>query len=380
MLQTNVDRANKSLSVTEREQQILAMIRENPLVSQAAIADRLGISRPAVAGHIMKLVGKGVIKGRGYIISDKPFTAVIGGANIDICGAPGDDLRMRDSNPGTVNVSPGGVARNIAENLARLGADCRLITAVGHDEHGRLLCEQGEAAGIDMRYVLRSDTLPTSTYVSVLDDSGDMLVAINDMTIVDEIQADQLQRHESMLRRASLIITDTNLHEEALAYIANTFDDQPLFVDTVSVAKAKRIAPLLGKVHTIKATRAEAAELCGVKSPANRQLPGVASRLHEAGVVRVFISLGADGVFYSHAGEQGIEKAMEARSTVANASGAGDALVAGLAYAWLHDWSLTRSVQFALSAADIALSHPDTINPALSVDAVNEIYEARYAG
>jgi pseudouridine kinase len=366
--------------MTGREQQILAMIRENPLISQAAIAERLGISRAAVAGHIMNLGAKGIIKGRGYVISESPFTAVIGGANIDICGAPGDALRMRDSNPGRVNVSPGGVARNVAENLARLGAECRLITAVGQDEHGKLLCEQGEAAGIDMRYVLESDTLPTSTYVSVLDEAGDMLVAINDMSIVDEISPERLQRLEPMLRRASLIVADVNIHSETLAYIGAAFDGQPLFIDTVSVAKAGRITPVLDKVHTLKATREEAGELCGIASPGNRQLPGVAKQLHERGVQRVFITLGAAGVFYSDGGKQGIEKPIEAATRVANASGAGDAFVAGLAYAWLCDWPLMKTVQFALSAADIALSHPDTINPALSADTVNENYEARYAG
>lgn len=366
--------------MTEREQQVLALIRENPLISQAAIAARLGISRPAVAGHIMKLVSKGIIKGRGYVISEAPFVAVIGGANIDICGSPGGELCMRDSNPGRVTVSPGGVARNIAENLARLGTDSRLIAAVGHDEHGNLLCEQGEAAGIDMRYVLRSDSQSTSTYVSVLDESGDMLVAINDMSVVDEVTADRLQRHETMLRRASLIIVDTNLTGETLEYIARTFNEQVMFVDTVSVAKASRITPVLDKVHTLKATRAEAGALCGVDSPRDRQLPGIANRLHERGVMRVFISLGADGVFYSCEGEQGIEKAKSSAINVQNASGAGDAFVAGIAFAWLQDWPLKKSVRFAISAADIALSHPATINPALTADAVNDIYEARYAG
>ena len=208
--------------MTSRERQILALIREDPLLSQAAIAEKLGISRSAVAGHIMKLGAKGIIRGRGYVISDTPFTVVIGGANIDICGAPTGDLYMRDSNPGTVDVSPGGVARNIAENLARLGVQCRLITAVGTDYHGDLLCEQGQATGIDMGYVLRVDAQPTSTYVSVLDDTGDMLVAINDMSIVDEIRPERLRRHAPMLKRARLIVADTNLSTEPLGYISQT--------------------------------------------------------------------------------------------------------------------------------------------------------------
>ena len=97
---------------------------------------------------------------------------------------------------------------------------------------------------------------------------------------------------------------------------------------------------MLDKVHTLKASRIEAGELCGVDAPANTELRAVADQLHEQGVQRVFITLGADGVFYSHEREQGIESASESRASVANASGAGDAFVAGLTYAWLHEWQL----------------------------------------
>ena len=365
--------------MTSREQQVLALIHENPLISQNAIAEKLGISRSAVAGHIMHLVAKGIIKGRGYVISDKPFVAVVGGANLDICGAPAGDLLMRDSNPGTVNTSPGGVARNIAENLARLGADCRLIAAVGNDNHGKLLLEQGQAAGIDMRFMLRLDAAKTSTYVSVLDNEGDMLVAINDMSIMNELKPERLQGHEQMLRQASLIIADTNLRDDALAYLGGTFSGQPLFIDTVSAAKASRIKPYLDCVHTLKASRIEAEALSGIDAPTNKQLPRVASWFHKRGVKRVFITLGTEGVFYSNTQETGLEKAGDVADGVANANGAGDAFVAGIAYSWIKQWPLLKSVRFAISAASVALTHRSTINPGMSTAAVKRIYDAHYA-
>ena len=379
MLQTNVHKSNKSLGVTEREQQVLALIHENPLISQIEIAEKLRISRSAVAGHIMRLVAKGVIKGRGYVISDKPFIAVVGGANLDICGVPAGKLRMRDSNPGSVNASPGGVARNIAENLARLGADCRLIAAVGKDNHGDLLLEQGQAAGIDMRYMLRLDAAQTSTYVSVLDNTGDMLVAINDMSIMDEIRPERLQVHEPMLRQASLVIADTNLSADALAYLSGSFIEQPLLIDTVSAAKANRIKPYLDSVHTLKASHIEAEALSGIDAPTKKQLPRIVNWFHDRGVARVFVTLGAEGVFYSDGREQGLEKAGAPSNGVANASGAGDAFVAGIAYSWLKQWPLTKTVRFATSAANVALAHRSTINPGMSTAAVNRLYEAQYA-
>lgn len=366
--------------MTEREQQVLTLVRENPLISQAAIARQLGISRSAVAGHIMRLVAKGVIKGRGYVISDTPFTVVIGGANMDICGAPTNKILMRDSNPGSVTSSPGGVARNIAENLARLGADCRLIAAVGADHHGDLLVQQGQSAGIDVRYMLRLDSAPTSTYVSVLDELGDMLVAINDMSIVDQLRPEHLQAHEQMLKQASLIIADTNLRDDSLAYLGGTFNKQAFFVDTVSVAKAGRIKPYLDTVHTLKATRSEAEELSGLRAAGNKNLPRIADWFHNHGVERVFITLGPSGAFYSGTDGSGIEKPAKVSKQVENASGAGDAFVAGIAYAWLKQWPIVRATQFAIAAANVALSHRSTINPAMSTAAVNRIYEAQHAG
>ncbi len=72
--------------LTSREQQVLSLIQKDPMLTQQAIAESLGISRSAAGGHIMNITNKGYIKGRAYVVSDAPFVTVIGGANIDIHG------------------------------------------------------------------------------------------------------------------------------------------------------------------------------------------------------------------------------------------------------------------------------------------------------
>jgi pseudouridine kinase len=359
--------------MTSREQQILSLIREDPMMSQQAIASKLGISRSAVAGHIMNLTNKGVIKGRGYVLSETSFAAVLGGANMDIHGKSHKALRSNDSNPGTVQTSAGGVARNIAENLARLGVDCRLISAVGNDQHGRMLMQLGREAGINMQHVQRLESAATSTYLSVLDDSGDMQVAISDMSIIDELSADRLTQFQAMLNQASLIILDTNLPDDALAWLAGTFADHTIFVDTVSTTKAMRIKPYLRSVHTLKTSAIEAEALTGLKARTQAELRALAGWIHAQGVERLFITRGAQGVFYSTHDAQGVEKLRLARRDIKNAGGAGDAFLATLAYAWLESWPLETSLQCALAAADITLSHRETSSPALSLAAINRI-------
>jgi pseudouridine kinase len=365
--------------MTSREQQILALIREDSLISQQAIAEMLGISRSAVAGHIMKLTNKGIIRGRAYVVSDAPFVAVVGGMNMDIHGKPGKALRQHDSNPGTVHTSPGGVARNIAENLARLGVDCRLISAVGNDQYGQLLLQQCRDAGIDVQHVQQFDSFSTSTYLSVLDGSGDMHVAINDMAILDELGPERLHSIEAMLKRAALVVVDTNLRKDSLAWLASHLTGPPLFVDTVSTVKARKIKSHLGAIHTLKTNRDEAEALSGLTSRTKTDRQKLAQWFHDKGVARLFVTLGKGGVFYSTADEQGIQKPPGDRPAMRNAGGAGDAFMAGIAYAWLNDWPLSKSIRFALAAADVTLSDENSSSPELSVAAVNRIYESQHA-
>jgi pseudouridine kinase len=365
--------------MASREQQILALIREDPMTPQQAIAAQLGISRSAVAGHIMNLSNKGLIKGRGYVLSDAPFVAVIGGANIDIHGISTHTLRSNDSNPGEVHIAAGGVARNIAENLARLGADTRLISAVGDDHHGQVLMRLSREAGINVQNVIEVPSATTSTYLSVLDDTGDMLVGINDMSIIDKLTVDRLQPLQAMLKQSSLVVLDANLPDDTLAWLAETFSDAPLFADTVSTAKVPRLRPHLQNIHTLKTGTIEVEALMGQEARSKAQLIKVANMLHGEGVKRVFITRGEKGVFFSDNGKHGTQTVQRSNKDIRNAGGAGDAFLAGLAYAWLEDWPLQESVQFSMAAADITLSHSGTCNPALSLGLVQRAMETQHA-
>jgi len=363
--------------MASREQQVLALIRDDPMMPQQVIAAQLGISRSSVAGHIMNLTNKGLIKGRGYVLSDAPFVTAIGGANIDIHGKSHQSLRHNDSNPGSVHMSAGGVARNAAENLARLGVDCRLISAIGNDHHGQMLMRLSRDAGINMQYVHEIANAATSTYLSVLDDGGDMLVGINDMSIIDQLNAELLQTQQAMLKQSSLTILDCNLSDDALAWLADALRNAPIFADTVSTIKAPRIKPYLRAIHTLKTSTIEVEALTGLEASTESQLRKIADQLHSEGVERVFVTRGEQGVFYSADNSQGVQDLNRKQRQIHNAGGAGDAFLAGLAYAWLQDWSLEESVQFALAAADITLSHKATSSPALSLAAVNQLMETQ---
>jgi len=204
-----------------------------------------------------------------------------------------------------------------------------------------------------------------------------MQVAIADMDIIDHLNAERLRPLQPMLQQAALIIIDSNLSNDALAWLTDTFADKPIFADTVSTSKAPRLKPFLSSVHTLKTSTIEAAALTGLDAQSPAQLRELAIYLHGKGVERVFITRAEQGVFFSAGKSQGSQQPAEKRE-VQNAVGAGDAFLAGLAYAWLEDFDRNSTLRFALTAADITLSHAATSSPSLSLAAVNRAMEAQH--
>ena len=366
------------MNITNREQEILEEIKNNPQISQKDLSRKLGITRSAVAVHIMNLNSKGLIKGRGYIIGKEPFFSVIGGANIDLHGVSSKKIRTHDSNPGTLHTSPGGVARNIAENITRLGLPSRLITAIGNDQHGDLLLQNCQEIGIDTRCIYRHETLQTSTYLSIIDSTGEMLCAISDMDIISAITPSYIQSIEKKINRSEMIILDTNLSLDTLNYIFEKFSHLPIFVDTVSTSKAVKIEPYLSHIHTLKPNLIEAEAISGIKIKKISTLSSMATWFHERGLKRLFITLGEKGIFYSDSLDSGIESMPVIRNTVSNVSGAGDASMAGLVYAWKAQYNIKNSVKKALIASRIALSKNTTINSSMSAEYLEKKYNEQY--
>ena len=173
---------------------------------------------------------------------------------MDIHGRSDRQLIMRDSNPGSLHTSLGGVFRNICENLARLGENVRLITVVGDDVQGRGIVEGCEKAGIDMSAarVLRGER--SSSYISIMDGDGDMLLAMSDMHIIKQLNAKLVDESRDLLCGADLVVCDGNLSAQTIERLAQVCD-RPLYLDPVSTAWARELKPFIGCFDTVKPNR-----------------------------------------------------------------------------------------------------------------------------
>ena len=298
-----------------------------------------------------------------------PYIAVIGGVNIDIGGRSDAPLVAGDSNPGHIRSSLGGVGRNIAHNLALLGARVRLVTALGGDDGAKRVEDSCAALGIDLGDCLYVPDGATSTYLFLADANGDMALAMSDMEIYEHLTPAFFETKLAALNAAALVVLDTNLSTESIAYLA-AHCTAPIFADPVSTAKAGKLASVLGHLHTLKPNRMEAELLSGVKITDEASLHRAADALLATGLQRIFLSLGADGVLAADH-----ERTLHLRNLPArmvNTTGCGDAFMAAAARAFLDGADLETAARYGLAASAVAMESADTINPAMSLAALAE--------
>ncbi len=305
----------------------------------------------------------------GYVVG-------IGAANFDVCGRSRMPIVMRDSNPGSIVTSCGGVTRNVLENLARLGASTHLITALGDDAYGDRLTKSCRELGIDCS---RSLTVPghvSSSYISVLDESGDMLVAISDMSILEYLSDQHMDSHREFVQGAQVIVCDPSLPSRALDFITSSLAGEvPVFADPVSTSYARKLLPFVGSCHTVKPNSMELEAMTGIHPDSPDNIRRACDRLLETGVQRVVVSLGAGGCASATRDGRFILRSLRPVTYMKNATGAGDSLMAGLVQGFCLGLPEEQALDYGLACGIAAIISESTINPDLSPELIAKILE-----
>jgi len=354
--------------LTELERGIVELLRRDPLLGSEAIAASLGTTRAAVNVHLSNLGRKGVIRGRGYLLSEGPSVVVIGGANLDLKARSTRSAVPATSNPGSGSMAAGGVGRNIAENLARLGTRTHLVAAIGSDGLGDQVLAATSDAGVHVEHVRRT-ARATGTYTAVLDANGELVVAVSDMAATDELSTAQVDAARGLVSTASLVVLDGNLSTETLGYALDLTATAGVrvLIDPVSVPKAALLAPLLDgtlPVYALTPNRAELAALTDLPTRTARQVERATKALHERGVEIVWVRLGADGSLLSTPAGRTALPAVPA--DVVDVTGAGDAMLAAFCHALLGDAPPEEAAAYGQAAAALTVASPHTVRPDLT--------------
>lgn len=372
------------MALTDTETALLNLIRDTPLASPEELARRLGTSRAAVNVHVSALVRKGALLGRGYLLPADGAVqrvVVVGGMNVDVKARTTATAIAGTSNPGTLVQAPGGVARNVAENLARLGIAVSLISAVGRDQLGDSLLRDTAAAGVDISPVLRVDGEATGTYTAVLGKDGELLVAVAAMSVINALTPAALQERRSVLRGASWLVVDGNLSRMSLAHLLTLTTELGIRVvfEPVSAPKGVRLREVMGTdlngkrlvPFAVTPNVLELAALLGrdlADDPV--ALRGGALELHTQGVELVWIRRGRLGSFLSTPEDMHELPALPA--AVHDVTGAGDAMLGAFLAALASGLSPLEAARHGHAAAAITVESEHTVSPLLSPTALQD--------
>ncbi len=296
--------------------------------------------------------------------------AVVGGLNLDIQARSSARFRPADSNPGGSTSAPGGVGRNIAENIARLGVPCELVSVAGDDPDSDRLIASCEKLGIGVSRVARFEGEACSRYVCLLDADGSLVGAVAAMSLFDRFGPEVVDKASDVLDIARLVVVDANPRVNAIETVTRRCQGIPILYDPVSVAKAPRALGVLGRFSMIKPNRAEAAALTGLSTDTAAGVKAAARKLCDMGVSDVFMSLGKRGIYFQGESDSGLVTPPPDAPEAVNVSGAGDAAAAALAWATLEGADTREKAAYALAAALITAGSPDPVSPEMRPETI----------
>ena len=363
-----------------QERAVLGAIKANPFVSQQEMADALGLARSTIAAHIVQLTRKGYLLGRGYVVAEPGRAVCIGGAVLDRKFRAHAPLVPATSNPVDGFRSLGGVARNVAENIAKLGTETSFISIVGNDETGREITGAMRQRGIDVSQMIVTDAAPTAEYLALLGPDNELSVAAADMRIFDLFTPDLLDRIWPHLAAATWVFADCNLPAVTLAALIDRKRSARfrLAIDAVSTPKVTRLPRDLTGVDLLFLNLDEAQsflalgpidpDLCTTAVPAALNMrfsPEAAVRLlRAAGARDVIITLGAQGAVYASETGQGTIASVAAAPL--DITGAGDAMIAATIHRIMAGDTLPAAAQMGALLAALTTETEATVHPALS--------------
>ncbi len=295
------------------------------------------------------------------------YVLVAGSAVLELSGKSETALKLGGRHAGQIHASVSGVARNIAENLARLDIETVLLSAIADDDIGQHLITHSTLAGIDCRHVMRVRGARTASSM-LLHETEDSFTRVDDLSIADALDSDYLLEHEWLFEGAALIVIDATLSAEALETLFELAARYQVRVcaDPTSPLLASRLSKFIPNLYLIAPNASETAALCDLEEPATERESaiGTAQHLVHLGADIAVVTLGERGLAYADSSGGGYIRAIQTR--VVDSAGAGDAFSGAVIFGMLNGVPIDGAMRLGLTAASLTLASEGTVLQSLS--------------
>ncbi len=334
--------------ITDRERQILGWIRENPSITQKELAEKAHISRSSVAVHVSNLTRKGAILGRRYILQESPYIAVVGAACIDVIGWPERDADGAEQLEGTVRSVASGSARSVAQFLAHLDHQVRLVSVFGDDANAERLMDGCRRDGVDISDSLVSRGLETASNVYMTRPNGTRRLVLRDAKAFELLTADYLAAHLDVIDRAAVCVVDSSVPPESRSFLWQNVH-APLFFAPSATDRRQPLEVDLQRPELVKLDVRLLGEVLDRELRDRASIRTAADELLSRGPLALFIPLDEGGMYCASQSERAFLP--WAGGPIPQSNEFSDAMTAGIAWGWVQDLGVRRSAQAGLVAA-----------------------------
>jgi pseudouridine kinase len=362
--------------LTEKEQVIFDLIRKNPYISQQELAEILGLSRPSVANIISGLIKKGNIIGRAYVLNEAQQVICIGGANIDRKLHIKDAAQLGTSNPIYSTQSVGGVARNIAENIGRLGLEVALISTRGNDTDWSFI-EESSSLYMNLENVVSFPEKSTGSYTAVLDANGELIIALADMEVYEAISLDLMLKNDGLLSRSKCLMVDLNCPKQTIQFLCYFAKNHsiPIVLIPVSSPKMNRLPDELDGVTWLITNRDESETYFNMEIKNEADWKSALEKWLSLGIANVVVTNGKKGSMVGNKDEGIFHVPSIEVNDIVDVTGAGDAFSSAVIYSWLEGKSLLEIAKAGTINAAKTLQSAYTVRHDLSAEQLQKDME-----
>ncbi len=305
----------------------------------------------------------------------KQKVVVIGASNVDIKGRSASAVYSRMKNPGRIEITAGGVGRNIAENLSRIGISTVLLSAVGELDFISVIIDETSKAGVDISRIRVTENEHSGTFMAIINQRGELEASISDMSLLSSITPDYVLSQKDVFEDADYLVLDADIPEDTLELSLGIAKEKglPVCVEPVSPAKAKAMRKYLKDITLTSPNKEEVEVLVERPIITSDDIKEAGAELLHRGVKYVIITLGPEGVYCSSEEYSGFIPSIS--TLVVDSVGAGDALVAGVVAGFLWGVNFFEAIKYGISAATLTLMTSHAVNPDITRESLKEMFD-----
>ncbi len=274
---------------------------------------------------------------------------VIGSVFVDVKGFAREAYKPLERNVGDVQVAAGGVCRNVAENLRKLGVETAFVSMVDDDAFGAQVRDGLAALGVDVAHVIPAPR-GMGMWLAILDEKGDLAGSISRQPDFSALEAYLRRNGDAIMGAADGVALDFDMNAEITAMVMALArkHGKPVYSIVGNMGVILRHPEYLHDVACFICNEMEAGRLfreeLATLGP-EEMLEALKRGSAVAGIPSMVITMGARGAVYvdNRTGEFGYCPPLEV--AVVDTTGAGDAFFSAAVAALMGGAPLSQAVQ-----------------------------------